>query len=425
MISKRPAQEKAEAHQLLSQHSSRAALNLSVVIFRAYRVELDPNNRQRTVFLRHAGAARFAWNWGLARRIEEYERTGKCCNVFTQQNQFNALKKTEFAWMSNISARAPIEALHDLDQAFQDFFRRVKAGKKPGFPKFKSRKTSIGNFRLRQSVVLTANQIRLPCIGWIRMKEHGYIPTSGIRILSATISERAGHWFVSVICEQGIAVPVNAGIPVGVDLGVKHLAVTSDGRVFDNPRPLKKLLKKLKRLSRQHSRKQKGGQNRKKAARRLAKLHYRIACVRRDALHKVTTNLAKNHSLIAVEDLNVQGMMKNHNLAQAISDVSFAEFRRQLEYKCGWYGSRLVVVGRFFPSSKTCSGCGCVKEKLALSERVFQCEACGMVLDRDLNAARNILVAASSVETLNACGAERQCSTMKQEANTICSAKAG
>jgi putative transposase len=396
----------------------------TVPSIRAFRVELDPNNRQKTALLRHAGVARFAWNWGLARRIEEYKRAGQSCNAIAQHRQLNILKKSEFPWMYDVSKCAPQEALRNLDRAFQNFFRRLKAGEKPGFPRFKSKNRGIGGFRLAGSIEATATQIKLPRIGWVRLQEHGHIPAG--KFTAAAVREQAGRWFVSVFCEQEAVVPINIGVSIGVDLGINSLAVTSAGQVFGNPRALARRLKRLGRLQRAHARKQKGGANRKKSQKRLAKLHFRIACVRRDALHKVTTALAKNHSLVAIEDLNVRGMVKNHCLARAISDVGFAEFRRQLEYKCNWYGSKLVVVGRFFPSSKICSGCGHIKERLALSERVFRCEQCGLEIDRDLNAAKNLLVAAGSVETLNACGTEiRKRSVMKQESNATCLAPAG
>lgn len=392
-------------------------------VVRAFRVELDPNNKQRTALLRHAGTARFAWNWGLARRIEEYERAGRSCSAIDQHRQLNALKKREFPWMYEVSKCAPQEALRNLDSAFRAFFRRVKAGEKPGFPRFKSRNRGVGGFRLTGSIAIGASSVSLPKLGTIRTKESGRLPVG--RRGTASVTERAGRWFVSVVIEQELSAPVNVGHPVGVDLGINHLAVTSDGQVFANPRALARRLKKLRQLQRAHARKTKGGANRKKSQKKIARLHYRVSCVRRDALHKVTTELAKNHGMIAIEDLNVRGMVKNHCLARAISDVGFAEFRRQLEYKCGWYGSRLVVVGRFFPSSKTCSSCGCIKETLALSERVFRCEECGLEVDRDLNAAKNLLLAASSAESLNACGAGRQRPAVKQESNAACLAQAG
>lgn len=365
-------------------------------ILRAYKVELDPNNVQRTALLKHAGAARFAFNWGLARRKQEYEETGKSSNAIEQHRQLNALKPTEFPWMYEVSKCAMQEALRDLDKAYQNFFRRVKAGEKPGFPKFKSRKSGVGCFRLTGAICVENSRIRLPRIGWLRLKEHGYIPTEGIHILSATVAESAGRWFVSVQCKQEIESAQAMGEPVGVDLGIKDLAVTSDGQRFENPKPLKKAQAKLKRFQRELSRRKNGGKNREKTRQKIAKVHQRIANIRRDTLHKVTSVIVaktkpdnERPSMIVLEDLNVSGMLANHCLAQAISDVGFAEFRRQLEYKSTWYGSELLLADRFFPSSRLCRYCGCINSELKLSDREWACD-CGAILDRDLNAAINL-----------------------------------
>lgn len=365
-------------------------------IFRAFKVELDPNNVQRTAFLKHAGAARFAWNWGLARRKAEYEKTGKSSNAIEQYHQLTVLKKTDFPWLYEVSKAAPQEALRDLDKAYQNFFRRVKAGKKPGFPKFKSRKNGIGSFRLTDTIHVDNDRIKLPRIGWLRLKEHGYIPTDGIHILSATVSESAGRWFVSVLCRQEIEVIRATGEPVGVDLGIKELAVVSDGRRFENPKALRKAQTKLKRLQRELSRRKKGGKNREKTRRKFAKVHQRIANIRRDTLHKATSAIvaktkpdSERPSVVVIEDLNVSGMLANHCLAQAISDVEFAELRRQLEYKSVWNGSEVMLADRFFPSSRLCRHCGRINSELKRSDRTWTCD-CGAVLDRDLNAAINL-----------------------------------
>ncbi|HRR48728.1 MAG TPA: transposase [Bacteroidales bacterium] len=365
-------------------------------ILRAYKVELDPNNVQRTALLKHAGAARFAFNWGLARRKQEYEETGKSSNAIEQHRQLNALKPTEFPWMYEVSKCVMQEALRDLDKAYQNFFRRVKAGEKPGFPKFKSRKSGVGSFRLTGAIRVENSRIRLPRIGWLRLKEHGYIPTEGIHILSATVTESAGRWFVSVQCKREIESAQAMGEPVGVDLGIKNLAVTSDGQRFENPKPLKKAQAKLRRLQRELSRRKKGGKNREKTRQKIAKVHQRITNIRRDALHKVTSAIVaktkpdnERPSVIVLEDLNVSGMLANHCLAQAINDVGFAEFRRQVKYKSLWYGSELLLADRFFPSSRICRYCGCINSELKLSDREWTCD-CGAVLDRDLNAAINL-----------------------------------
>ena len=368
-----------------------------VEILRAYKVEIDPNNVQRTALLKHAGAARFAWNWGLARRKQEYEETGKSSNAITQHRQLNELKKTDFPWMYDVSKAAPQEALRDLDKAYQNFFRRVKkGGETPGFPKFKSRKNGIGSFRTTGAIHVENARIKLPRIGWLRLKEHGYIPIDGIHVLSVTVSESAGHWFVSVQCRQEIEVAQSTGEPVGVDLGIKELAVVSDGQRFENPKALRKAQSKLKRFQRELSRRKKGGKNREKTRQKIAKAHQRIANIRRDTLHKATSAIvaktkpdSKRPSVVVLEDLNVSGMLSNHCLAQAISDVGFAEFRRQLEYKSVWYGSDLMLADQFFPSSRLCRHCGCINSELKLSDREWTCD-CGAILDRDLNAALNL-----------------------------------
>jgi putative transposase len=231
------------------------------------------------------------------------------------------------------------------------------------------------------------------------------LPESGVKILSATVSEQAGRWFVSLQVETDSPKPAASDKPMaGVDLGVKALATVSDGAVFANPQALKRNLQKVKRLQRAVSRKVKGSANRRKAVQQLARAHWRVANIRRDALHQATTTLAKTKSVIVLEDLNVSGMLKNHKLARVISDVGFGEFRRQLEYKTEWYGGQVLVADRFFPSSKMCSQCQSVKTELALSERVFKCDVCGFACCRDLNAALNLArLAGSSPDTLNAC----------------------
>lgn len=228
------------------------------------------------------------------------------------------------------------------------------------------------------------------------MKERDYIPTEGIHILSATVSERAGRWFVSIQCREEIPDREATGEPIGVDLGIKTLAVVSDGREFENPKALRRAQKKLRRLQRELSRRKKGGQNWKKTKAKLAKQHHRIACIRKDALHKAASALvardkppSERPSVIVIESLNVLGMSKNHSLAQAISDVGMSEFRRQLEYKCEWYGIELMAADRFFPSSRLCRHCGSINRDLKLSDRVWICD-CGAVLDRDRNAALNL-----------------------------------
>jgi putative transposase len=388
-------------------------------IQRAYKTELALNDKQLTACRRHAGAARWAYNWGLARKQEAYRATGKSLSAIDLHRELNALKRTDVPWMYAVSKCAPQEALRNLDNAFAHFFRRCtlkQEGKlkgKLGYPQRKTKKKGLGSFRLTGSVVVFPDAIQLPRLGRLRLKEHGYMPGAGVKILSATVSEQAGHWYVSVQVEQERAVPINIGPVVGVDLGIKTLATFSDGTVVPNPKPkpkpkpLKRRLKKLKRLHRAVSHKHKGSSNRKKAAHRLGNEYRKVGNQRADTLHQVTTRLAKTKSVIVIEDLHVAGMLTNHHLAQAIADVGFAQFRRQLLYKAEWYGSRVVLASRWEPSSKTCSACGWYDADLELADRVFRCQNadCGQILDRDLNAATNLSkLAGSSSESENACG---------------------
>ena len=394
-----------------------------MIFYRGYQYALDPNNHQRTLLAKHAGCARFAYNWGLEQRIKLFsQKTGK--NRFTsyykQSRELNRLKKSEFSWMYELSKCAPQEALEDLERAFANFWRGRKKGVKIGFPKFK-KKGHHESFRLKGTIKIFEKEVQLPRLGRIRLKEK---PEILGRILSATVSRKADHWFVSFCVEQEIPIPSPINGPsIGVDLGINKLATLSDGSVFENPRSLHQNLRKLRRLAKQLSKKEKGLKNRRKAIIRLARKYWRVRNIRVDILHKITTYLANNHSQIFIEDLYVQGLMKNKRLSREISDVGFFEFRRQLEYKTQWYGSQLIIAPRFFPSSKRCSNCGEKKHNLALSEQVFRCDSCGLSLDRDFNAAKN-LVAASWAETLNAChemGGYRplfgQCPSMKQEPN--------
>jgi len=370
-----------------------------MMLFRAYRTELDPNILQRASLLKHAGTARFAYNWGLTRHTQEYAATGKSLNATVLSRELNRLKKTSFPWMYEVSKCAPQEALRNLDTAFKNFFEG-----RGGFPRFKGKKRGIDSFRLAGSIRAYNDHIQLPRLGLIKLKEKAYLPTAGVHVLGATVSEHAGHWFVSLRVEEGIQVPVNSGSVVGVDVGVSHLATVSDGTFVNNPRTQRRFDKKLKRLQRSLSRKQQDSMNRGKARRRLAQCHYRVSCIRRDALHKATTMLAKTKSVIAVEDLGARTMMKNHRLAASVADASFGEFYRMLQYKVRWYGSTIVKAERFFPSTKRCSTCGVVKTEVPLSQRTFRCDACGAEMDRDLNAALNLeQVAASWAETQNAC----------------------
>ena len=392
-----------------------------MLIKRAYKTELDLTAAQRRACVQHAGAARWAYNWGLALRIAAYEKGEKTPYAMELHRRLNQLKRTDVPWMYDVSKCAPQEALRNLDTAYVNFFRRVELKKQGlfdgdvGFPKPKTKKQGLGSFRLTGTIRISERHIQLPRLGKLRLKERGYLPVDGtpeVKVLSATVSEKAGRWFVAVQVEQTLPDPEPSDKPVaGVDLGLLALATVSDGTVIENPRPLKTALRQVKRLHRQVSRRQKGGKNRKKARERLARAHARVANIRRETLHQATTKLTKTKSVIVVEDLNVSGMQKSLSLAAAIADVGWAEFKRQLKYKAAWRGGQVVLADRFYPSSKLCHVCCHKLEDLALDVRRWTCPGCGAEHDRDLNAAQNLeqLVTRRTASSAgsDACGAEK------------------
>lgn len=366
----------------------------------AHKIALDPNNAQAEHFARAAGTARFAWNWALGEWQRQYADGGKPSDI-SLRKQLNAIKRDEFPWMYDVSKTAPQEAIIDLGAAFQSFF--AKRGRYPRFKNRDSRK-SFCAANCAGSFVASGKRIKLPVIGWVRTRE-------SVRFLGplkrATISLEAGRWFVSVLIDtQDIQPAAGLSGVVGVDLGVKSLAVLSTGEVIDGPKAHKSAIKRLRRANKSLSRKQTGSANHRKAKARLSRLHARVGRIRKDCLQKLTSRLAKTYAVIGIENLNVRGMVANRHLSRAVSDMGFFEFRRQLEYKSKLYGSRVVIADRWLPSSKTCSCCGVVKATLALSERTFACDDCGHTADRDLNAACNLeRMAASSAVT--ACVGDR------------------
>ncbi len=324
-------------------------------IHKAYRYELKPNIEQRILLAKHAGCARFAFNWGLQKRIDLYEKEKKSTNAIEQHRLLNSLKTTEFPWMYEVSKCAPQEALRDLDRAFQNFFRGLKTGQQVGFPSFK-RKGDRDSFRLTGTIKAEGKKLQLPRFGMLTLKETS--KCSG-KILSATVTREADRWYVSLTVEQEIADPTPVqGEEVGVDMGITCFAALSNGDKIYAPKPLDNSLKRLKRASKKHSRKVKGSNNRKKSALKLARLHRTNRNIRKDFLHKETTKLAKTKSVIVVEDLDVKKMLTNRALSRKISDAGWNECRRMLEYKTKWYGSKLIIAPKFYPSSKICSACG-------------------------------------------------------------------
>lgn len=356
---------------------------------KAYKTELDPNNKQISFFLRCAGAARYVYNWGLAEWKRQYEAKEKPSR-FKLCKQFNAQKDETCPWIRELPYAITESAFVNVGLAFDNFFRRVKQGaSKKGYPKFKNR-SSDKSFQMR-GVKVESNRVKMTGIGWVRLKERDYIPVGLEYGTYATISQMAGRWFISILVKQDAAPIETCDDILGVDIGIKSLAICSDGTVYENPAPLKKAQAKLMRLQRELMRRKSGGSNRGKTKFKLQRAYAYVSNVRADAIHKVTHDIIYNKrpSTIVIEDLNVKGMMSNHHLARALSDVGLGEFRRQIEYKAKAAGVGIIIADRWFPSSKLCNVCGCVKDSLTLADRIFTCE-CGNVIDRDLNAAMNL-----------------------------------
>jgi len=366
-------------------------------VIQAFRFELDPSREARIALAKHVGAARFAYNWGLARCLEAKERGKRIPSAVDLHKDWNTWKRANAPWWVEVSKCAPQEAFRDLERAVRNW-RKGRAT----FPRFKRKKALADNkARFTGCIRVTSpRHVQLPRIGTVRTKERTdklqkLLQSNKARILSATISRAADRWFVSLTCEVERPDPKPRQVQgpedvVGIDVGLKAFAVLSDGTRIAAPKPLEQALRLLQRRSKQLSRKQKKSRNYEKAVLRLARLHRRIRNIRQDFLHKVTTELAKAKPVLVVEDLNVRGLVRNGSLSRAILDVGWGAFRRMLKYKCAWYGAVLLTAPRDFPSTKRCSRCGWVGPALPLSQRVFHCEACGLKRDRDLNAACNL-----------------------------------
>ena len=372
------------------------------IVRQAYRFELDPNQAQRVLLAKSVGASRFVYNWGLEESLSEYDRLGKRPKLAELKSRLVELKRGDCQWLYEVSAHIGQSALHDLNDAFERFFKGLKKGRRSrsGFPRFKKR-GERDSARL-YGIALDERHVRLPMIGRVRLKETRSKRGFHGRILSATIRRRADRWFVSLCVEAEREIVEKRAIRkasdiVGVDLGLRNAAVIHDARAarFVEPRQAQQQhLKKLARLNRRLARKQKGSRNRERAKLELARLQYRISCLRQHHLHQLTTSLARAKSVIVLEDLNVKGMQRNTYLASSVGDAGMGELRRQLSYKCDWYGARLIVADRFHPSTQLCSNCGVLNNQVkglkGLKKRTFDCSACGLSLDRDENAALNL-----------------------------------
>ncbi len=378
-------------------------------MMKSYRVRLEPNNKQNTRLFQYAGCARFACNWALTREQENYEHGGKFLSDYDLRKEFTQIKRQPgYEWLNNVSNNVTKQAIKDACEAFRRFFRGTAR-----HPRFKSKKRSKPSFyQDTVKIQFTETHVKVEGLSgsrrknrqklnWIRLCEKGRIPV-GVKYCNPRFTFDGLYWYVSVSveCEDSAFIPTTDGI--GIDLGVKNLATCSDGKVYKNinkTKRVRKLEKRRRRLqrrvSRQFEKNKKGGsycktRNIIKSKRKLLKVMKRLTNIRHNHLHQTTSEIVSRKPMfICIEDLNVSGMMKNQHLSKAIQQQEFYEFRRQLEYKCGWTGIRLIIADRFFPSSRLCICCGAIKKDLKLSNRIFRCD-CGNVIDRDLQAALNL-----------------------------------
>jgi putative transposase len=355
---------------------------------RAHKIRLNPTSEQGQYLRQACGVGRFAFNWGLAEWRKQYENGGKP-SAYALKKQFNAVRREEFPWSLEVSKCAIDTGFRNLDAAFRNFFGRCKNGaSKKGYPNFKSKRRSKSSFRMDGSRIKAEGH-------WLKLEKLSE-PINMTEVLrfnggikSVTVSEDAGYWHAAINIEIEPPEYKHSQDSVGIDMGIKTLAVLSDGREFENQKLLRSELRKLKRLNRELSRRQQGSGRWNCTKEKLAKLHCRVANKRLDYQHKMTTEIAQTYRVIGVENLNVLGMLRNHHLALSIADAGFGEIKRQLSYKSTWFGGELVEIGRFFPSSKLCQFCGCINDGLTLADREWTCR-CGAMLDRDQNAAINI-----------------------------------
>lgn len=360
------------------------AIIVSVNINRGYKFRIYPNIKQQAQLIQQFGAVRFTYNYFLRQRTDHYANTGKGLTYHDTALMLTQLKKQpEYNWLNEAQVQALQQSLRDLDMAYNNFFN--KCGNYPTFKKKHDKQTC----RFPQRFKVSDKKLYVPKVGWVKIVLHRFIEG---KMKNLTVSRtKSGKYFASILCEVEMAEPTCKGGQIGLDLGLKDFVVTSDGQRFPSPKYFRKSEKRIKRLNRRLSRTEKGSKGREKARLKLARQHEKITNQRADFLHKLSRQLVEDNQLIAIEDLNVKGLGKNHSLAKSINDAGWPQFTYQLDYKGGWYGCHIGRIDRFFPSSKRHFKCGFIYEGLTLSERQWFCPECQEWVNRDENAAQNIL----------------------------------
>jgi putative transposase len=391
-----------------------------MLIIKAHKIQLRIPTEIESIFISWSGAARWSYNFGLERKKESFEQLGKSIGSYSLMKEVVLLKKTDkYAWLNDIPSSVPRTALMQLNTAYANFFRRVKRGNAmKGFPRFRSRKHNRICFHLEpNAITVNCDKVRIPKIGWLKM--HQSIRFDGRLVGTICISYTAGRWYASFSIETEVADPIEKQEreAVGVDVGIKHLAVLSDGKIFDNPRSFYRMEHLLSSAQHQLARKKNGSGRWRRGELRVQRIHKRIADMRANATNRVSAYVASNYDGVAIEDLNVMGMVQNHHLAKSVLDANMAELHRQLTYKMAWSGGEVRQVGRFFPSSRLCGACGLINSKLTLADREWVCE-CGARHNRDLNAANNLAIKCFGPTVSGPCAWRVKCSETPCEAQS-------